>query len=100
LDSTSHLNSFKSINGNLLIPLDGTHYYSSKTIYCKQCSVKKHKNGTVSYSHSAITPVIVSPNCNQVISLEPEFITPQDGTQKQDCENVRQTLDIEIRRAL
>lgn len=49
--------------------------------------VKTHQNGTTSYSHSVITPVIVSPDNNKVISLEPEFIFPQDGNQKQDCEN-------------
>lgn len=87
LKETEHLSCFKSINGNLLIPLDGTQYYSSKTIHCKQCSAKHHKNGTITYSHSAITPVIVSPDCNIVISLEPEFITPQDGSLKQDSEN-------------
>jgi len=48
LEQTGHLNRFKSINGNLLIPLDGTYYYSSKTIHCDQCSVKRHKNGTIS----------------------------------------------------
>lgn len=31
--------------------------------------------------------MIVSPNHNTVRSKEPEFITPQDGEQKQDCEN-------------
>lgn len=79
------MSSFKSIKGNLLIPLDGVQYYSSNTIHCEQCSTKHHRNGTISYSHSAITPVIVSPNSNNVISLEPEFITPQDGSRKQDC---------------
>ncbi len=37
--------------------------------------------------HSAITPVIVSPGSNRAISLEPQFIRPQDGAAKQDCEN-------------
>jgi len=49
-------------------------------------STQNH-NGTITYSHAAITPVIVSPNCDHVISLEPEFITPQDGSEKQDGEN-------------
>lgn len=87
LEETGHLNRFKSINGNILIPLDGTQYYSSNTVHCEQCSTKHHKNGTITYSHSAITPVIVSPDSNNVISLEPEFIIPQDGSLKQDCEN-------------
>ena len=87
LKEMNYLDRFKSINDNLLIPLDGTQYYSSKTIHCEQCSTKHHKNDTITYSHSVITPVIVSPDCNLVISLEPEFITPQDGSLKQDSEN-------------
>ena len=50
--------------------------------------VTHHKNGTVTYSHSASTPVIVASGNPRVIPLEPEFITPQDGHEKQDCENV------------
>jgi hypothetical protein len=33
-----------------------------------------------------IPVVLVSPEQSEVISLEPEFILPQDGDQKQDCE--------------
>ncbi len=40
----------------------------------------------MTYFHSAILPVIVAPGQSQVISLAPEFITPQDGHEKQDCE--------------
>jgi hypothetical protein len=36
----------------------------------------------VTYFHTAILPVIVSPNSEQVISLDPELITPQDGQEK------------------
>src|SRR6185436_8591060 len=39
-----------------------------------------------SYYHTAITPVIVRPNSPQVICLAPEFMMPQDGHEKQDCE--------------
>jgi hypothetical protein len=38
------------------------------------------------YSHSVIAPVLLAPDHDYVISLEPEFITPQDGSEKQDCE--------------
>jgi len=87
LKNTGHLDTFKSYNGNLLIALDGTLYFSSKSIHCKNCNQKKHKNGTTTYSHTVITPVVVAPGNNKVISLQPEFITPQDGHKKQDCEN-------------
>ena len=40
----------------------------------------------MTYSHTAILPVIAAPNCAEVISLPPEFVTPQDGHEKQDCE--------------
>lgn len=41
---------------------------------------------TISYSHSMLTPVFVASHLNEVISLPPEFIKPQDGKEKQDCE--------------
>jgi hypothetical protein len=80
-----HLKPFQDLGG-LLIALDGTQYFDSHKLNCKCCSSRKHKNGTVTYFHSAILPVIVAPEQSQVISLAPEFITPQDGHEKQDCE--------------
>ena len=56
-----------------------------KCIHCDQCSHRTHKNGSVTYFHSAILPVIVAPGNEQVISLAPEFIRTQDGHHKQDC---------------
>jgi hypothetical protein len=89
LNSNGYLNEYRSFNNNLLIAFDGTQYYSSNNIHCEHCNTKEHKNGTITYYHSAITPVIVKPGNNKVISLEPEFITPQDGSLKEDCENGR-----------
>ncbi|MEB3189024.1 MAG: ISNCY family transposase [Snowella sp.] len=80
------LTQYEVLDRQLLIPLDGTEYFSSQNIHCEQCSHRTHKNGTVTYFHSAILPVIVSPQQKAVISLDPEFITPQDGHEKQDCE--------------
>lgn len=72
-------------NQDLLVALDGTEFFSSDTIHCKSCSTKV-KDGKTRYSHSMVTPTIVCPGNNKVISLAPEFITPQDGDTKQDCE--------------
>ncbi len=44
------------------------------------------QTGKVTYFHSAILPAIVHPEKEQVISLAPEFICPQDGHKRQDCE--------------
>jgi hypothetical protein len=80
-----HLKPFRHLGG-LLIALDGTQYFDSRKIHCENCSSRTHKNGSVAYFHSAILPVIVAPGQSQVISLAPEFVKPQDGHEKQDCE--------------
>jgi hypothetical protein len=80
------LKGFQSFANTLLVAMDGTQYFSSKKIDCKQCSQRILKNGQINYFHSVLTPVIVQSGNEHVISLEPEFITPQDGYEKQDCE--------------
>ena len=87
LNYSGHLERFRSFNNNLVIPFDGTRYFSSKSIHCQNCHQMNHNNGSITYSHSVVTPVIVKPGTRQAISLIPEFITPQDGHEKQDCEN-------------
>jgi hypothetical protein len=86
LKNKGFLKQYEVLNEQLLVPLDGTEYFSLKLIHCEKCSSKTHKNDSVTYFHTAILPVIASPNIEQVISLDPEFITPQDGHDKQDCE--------------
>lgn len=80
-----HLRPFQYLGG-LLIALDGTQYFDSHSLHCEHCSSRTHKNGTVTYFHRAILPVIVAPGQTQVISLAPELLTPQDGCEKQDSE--------------
>ena len=77
---------YRSVNDTYLIALDGTWFHSSEKIHCDNCSVQEHRDGRISYFHSAITPVFVRAGTNRVIAAEPEFITPQDGQTKQDCE--------------
>ena len=80
------VDSFRAVADTVLIALDGTQYFSSQRISCVNCTQKTAPTGTVTYSHSAITPVIVAPGKTEVLALEPEFITPQAGHAKQDCE--------------
>lgn len=86
LQNGKHLQRYERLGKNLLICLDGTEYHSSTKISCECCSTRTQRNGKVTYSHTAILPVIAAPNCAEVISLPPEFVTPQDGQEKQDCE--------------
>jgi hypothetical protein len=87
LEQTQQLVAFRSWQKRLLVVLDGTQYFASQKISCPQCSTQQHANGTVTYSHRMLTPVIVAPGQDKVIPLPPEFIGPQDGHDKQDCEN-------------
>lgn len=80
------LQAYRFLADHLLIALDGTEYFSSAKIHCDNCSVAHHKNGKTTYSHKVLTPVVVAPGNPKVIALEPEFILPQDGAVKQDCE--------------
>jgi hypothetical protein len=87
LEQSEQLATFRSWQNRLLVVLDGTQYFSSQKISCPRCSTKQHPNGTTTYSHSMLTPVIVAPGQDEVLALPPEFIVPQDGHDKQDCEN-------------
>ena len=87
LEQQGQLADFRSFADTLLIALDGTEYFGSSQVHCRQCSTRSLKSGETHYFHSVITPVIVCPGQAQVIPLVPEFIVPQDGHDKQDCEN-------------
>ncbi|WP_262965118.1 ISNCY family transposase [Methylobacter psychrophilus] len=80
------IDTFRSTDNRLLLALDGTDYFSSQNLHGPCCSSKTHRNGKVSYSHKVITPVLVKSGSDKVISLAPEFVRPQDGHEKQDCE--------------
>jgi hypothetical protein len=77
---------FRVLGDQLLVALDGTNYFSSQAIHCHNCLRRQLSNGHTLYYHAAITPVIVCPGHAQVIALPPEYIMPQDGHDKQDCE--------------
>jgi hypothetical protein len=86
LEQAGVVDAFRSVDGTLLLALDGTAYFSSPAIHCEYCSTRRHANGTTTYCHTALTPVLVKPGSDKVIALAPEFTAPQDGAAKQDCE--------------
>jgi len=88
LEQSGELEPFRVLNGQLLVSMDGTGYFSSKAIHCPNCQYRTTAKGETIYYHTAITPVIVAPGLSQVISLAPEYIVPQDGHNKQDCERM------------
>jgi hypothetical protein len=86
LRGQGEVESFRSVEDTLLIAIDGTGYFYSESIHCKGCTVSHHRDGRVTYGHSVLMPAVVKVGKAQVIPLEPEFIGPQDGQEKQDCE--------------
>lgn len=87
LEAQGQLDGFRSVSETLLVAMDGTEYFSSTQLCCPQCSTRTLRSGDTQYFHSVVTPVIVCPGQSQVIPLVPEFVRPQDGHDKQDCEN-------------
>lgn len=101
LDNQKILKEYELLDGHLLIPIDGTQYYSSKKTGCDCCLEKNHKDGTVTYHHNALAAVIVNPKHPEVFPVGIEDISKQDGAVKNDCElaavrrlvpHIRQTL--------
>ena len=80
------LDVFRRLDGRVLIALDGTEYHCSRKIHCPQCSTRLRGKGETEYFHSLLAATLVAPGHDKVIPLEPAFITPQDGAEKQDCE--------------
>jgi hypothetical protein len=82
------LDLFRRLGDRVLIALDGTEYHRSHKIHCPHCSTRQRGKSEREYFHSMLTATLVAPGHDKVVPLEPEFITPQDGAQKQDCENM------------
>lgn len=85
LDEGGHLDKYRGIGGTRLISLDGSQYFSSQDIHCPNCRVIVQDEKSY-YSHLVMMAVVCAPEQAHVICLDPEFITPQDGHEKQDCE--------------
>jgi len=85
--SDGGLDMFRKLDGRVLIALDGTQYYSSHKVHCQNCSTRLRNKGVTEYCHSMLAATLVAPGHDKVIPLQPEFIIPQDGAEKQDCEN-------------
>ncbi len=77
---------FQCLGGRRLIALDGTEHFRSRKIHCERCLTRKRADGGTEYYHSFLGATLVAPGHAQVMPLPPEFIVPQDGAEKQDCE--------------
>src|SRR5215510_8665139 len=74
------------LDGHDLLALDGTEYFSSKTIHCPACLHRVHRHGSITYTHQLLGAALIHPEQRAVIPLMPEPIMNRDGTDKNDCE--------------
>lgn len=87
LAAQGKLRPFVFLEGSYLVSLDGTGYFSSKTVHCPACQQKvSAKTGEITYYHQMLGGVIIHPDLPQVIPLMPEPILRVDGEAKNDCE--------------
>ncbi len=88
------LKPFRRLDGHVLIAFDGTEYFGSKKLHCGICSTRR-RGDNIEYFHTLLAATLVAPGHNRVLPLAPEFVVPQDGHDKQDCETmaVRRWLD-------
>lgn len=80
------LESYTYLGGRYLVSIDGTGFFSSKSIHCDNCCEKNHKDGTTTYYHQMLCSVLIHPDQANVIPFCPESIQKQDGAKKNDCE--------------
>lgn len=93
------LERYQFLERKYLLLSDGTGYFSSPKIHCKNCCVKNHKNGSVTYYHQFLGAVVAHPDLKEVIPICPEPIMKQDGATKNDCEkNATERLLRDFRR--
>jgi hypothetical protein len=87
MEECNGLAAFRQLGGHLLIALDGTEHFRSEEISCPHCSRRARASGKTEYFHTFLSATVVAPGHNRVLSLPPEFVAPQDGSEKQDCES-------------
>jgi hypothetical protein len=65
---------------------DQGEYFCSQKLGCPHCLRRKRANGKIESYHTLLAATAVAPGHSKVVPLFPEFIAPQDGAEKQDCE--------------
>lgn len=90
---TGVLETYRYWRKHLVVSVDGVEHFCSKSINCKHCMQRKHRDGSTSFYHSMLSAAIVHPDKQEVFVLDNEPIVKQDGSTKNDCErNAAQRL--------
>ena len=94
------LRGMESIDGHHLISIDGTEYHSSRSVRCRNCCVRKRRDGGEEYFHQMVCASLVGTETGSSFPLVmPEMVLRSDGSSKNDCEsNALMRLLPELRR--
>jgi hypothetical protein len=92
------LERYQFLNGYYLFSTDGIGYFSSNTVHCQNCCVKKYHDNECTYYHNMMGGAIVHPDRREVIPFCQEPIQQQDGTTKNDCEQLASKRQLEALR--
>lgn len=99
LQRGKELEEYACLNGHYVLSIDGTGYFSSDKVHCKNCCEKHHRDGTITYYHQMLGAVLVHPERKEVFPFAPEPILKEDGAKKNDCErNAAKRLLEDVRR--
>jgi hypothetical protein len=77
-DSCQILDSYRVLEGGVILALDGVWYHSSEKVHCERC-LHKEKGGKKTYYHSILAGTIVKPGSEAVLPVMPEMIINEDG---------------------
>jgi hypothetical protein len=88
LEEGGGLQAFRRLGDHILIAFDGSEYHRSNKVHCPCCSTRRRSGGGTEYFHTLVAATLVAPGHNRVVPLQPEFVIPQDGHDKQDCESM------------
>lgn len=86
VDTSGLLKHYCCYRNYIALALDGVEYFHSEAVNCSCCQEKKHRDGRVSYSHSAVCAVMLCPGRSTVFPIGMESVSRQDGSIKNDCE--------------
>lgn len=71
--------------GTMLDPVESSHFYPLFADVIAEPLAPQARKGKVEYFQTMLAATIVAPGHNRAVPLEPEFVVPHDGHEKQDC---------------
>ncbi len=71
------LRGYEWLGGRHLLSVDGTGHFSSPTVHCGNCCVKRRRDGSLEYYHQSLCAVLVHPEHRQVLPVVPPEPIPR-----------------------